>query len=60
VAFPAISTGIYGYPKPEAAQIAVTAVREHLAEAAFPTRVIFCCFDDATAGLYRDLLSGPF
>lgn len=59
VAFPAISTGIYGYPKPEAAEIAVAAVKEHLALAPFPTRVIFCCFDEDTAALYRGLLEGP-
>jgi O-acetyl-ADP-ribose deacetylase (regulator of RNase III) len=59
VAFPAISTGIYGYPKPEAARIAVAAVKEHLAAAPFPTRVIFCCFDADTAALYRGLLEGP-
>lgn len=59
VAFPAISTGIYGYPKPEAAEIAVTAVKEHLAVAPFPARVIFCCFDADTATLYHGLLDGP-
>lgn len=57
VAFPAISTGIYGYPKAEAADIAVSAVRQHLAAAPCPARVIFCCFDDATAALYRGLLA---
>jgi len=57
VAFPAISTGIYGYPKAEAAAIAVSAVRRHLAAAPYPARVIFCCFDDDTAALYRDLLA---
>ncbi|MGE0237419.1 MAG: O-acetyl-ADP-ribose deacetylase [Parvibaculaceae bacterium] len=57
VAFPAISTGIYGYPKDKAAQIAVSTVRKHLAEAAFPIRIIFCCFDDDTAALYRDRLA---
>jgi O-acetyl-ADP-ribose deacetylase len=56
IAFPAISTGIYGYPKAAAADIAVSAVKQHLAEATYPTRVIFCCFDDDTAALYRGLL----
>lgn len=57
IAFPAISTGIYGYPKAAAADIAVSAAAEHLAEAAYPMQVIFCCFDDDTAAVYRSLLS---
>jgi O-acetyl-ADP-ribose deacetylase (regulator of RNase III) len=57
VAFPAISTGIYGYPKSAAAEIAVSAVAEHLATATYPSQVIFCCFDADTAALYRGLLA---
>ncbi len=57
IAFPAISTGIYGYPKTEAAAIAVKTVKAHLAEASLPERVIFCCFDAETAGLYRKILA---
>jgi O-acetyl-ADP-ribose deacetylase len=54
IAFPAISTGIYGYPPAEAAQIALATVMETLPSLSpAPTRVIFCCFDAATAILYR-------
>ena len=54
VAFPAISTGIYGYPKVEAATVAVTTVRAH--SAPLPQSVVFCCFDAETAGIYRRLV----
>jgi O-acetyl-ADP-ribose deacetylase (regulator of RNase III) len=53
IAFPAISTGIYGFPAERAAPLAVETVR---AMARGLTRVIFCCFNDAAAGHYRALL----
>ena len=55
IAFPAISTGVYGYPKRLATEIAVREVKAHAGTG--PQRVIFCCFDGATADLYRSLLS---
>ena len=52
IAFPAIATGIYGFPREDAARIAVAAARAHLAEHEVPEHVTFVCFDDATFGAY--------
>ncbi|RWD63733.1 MAG: O-acetyl-ADP-ribose deacetylase [Mesorhizobium sp.] len=53
IAFPAISTGIYRYPKDEATGIAVGIARKFLRQNMLPEIVTFCCFDDQTAELYR-------
>ena len=48
IAFPAISTGVYGFPKKRAARIAVKTVLDFLRNEAHDLeRVIFCCFDDS-------------
>lgn len=56
LAFPAISTGVYGFPPARAAPIAISAVRRALADAPDVTRVIFCCFDEPAAAHYRPLI----
>ncbi|WP_022727966.1 O-acetyl-ADP-ribose deacetylase [Fodinicurvata sediminis] len=58
LAFPAISTGIFGFPMARAARIAVSSVREAMKMQVHPARVVFCVFDEETAAVYRDLLSG--
>ncbi len=55
MAFPAISTGIYRFPKGPAAQIAVRVCRE-LADSCGVEKIDFCCFDEATAMVYERLL----
>jgi O-acetyl-ADP-ribose deacetylase (regulator of RNase III) len=56
IAFPNISTGVYGYPKEAAASIALDAVRNTLAETPGIKRVIFVCFDGENYALYEKLL----
>ena len=56
IAFPCISTGVYGYPAREAAKIAVRTVRETLPQCPQIERVVFCCFSHQDAALYRRLL----
>jgi O-acetyl-ADP-ribose deacetylase (regulator of RNase III) len=53
VAFPAISTGIYGYPPAEASAVAVAAVRAAAPLAPGIERVIFVCFNDEALQTYR-------
>ncbi len=53
IAFPAISTGIYRYPKEDAARIAVGTVADFLQQDAPLAEIIFACFDEDTAALYR-------
>ena len=55
IAFPNISTGIYGYPKEAAAEIAIAAVRAH--QAVYIKTVTFVCFDKENYHLYLKLLS---
>src|SRR6516165_1597110 len=52
IAFPAIATGVYGFPCEAAARIAVTTVAKDLADQQWPELVIFVCFDSATLGAY--------
>jgi len=58
VAFPCISTGVYGYPKAEACEVAVSTVRDWLLEHDLPRTVTFCCYGDQDLGLYRERLGG--
>lgn len=57
IAFPAISTGVYGYPKEDAAKLAAETVKTWLdANAGYDMHVIFSCFDARTKVLYETYL----
>ncbi len=56
LAFPAISTGIYGFPPERAAPIAVRAAAEALTKATGLAEVILCCFSEDSAELHREAL----
>ncbi|MXV15908.1 O-acetyl-ADP-ribose deacetylase [Hufsiella ginkgonis] len=58
VAFPGISTGIYGYPKADAAKVAVETVTEHLHKLTGIREVLFVCFDEESERIYRELIPG--
>lgn len=57
IAFPAISTGVYGYPMQEAAEIALTAIRDWLQEnSEYEMQVIMSCFSQQTYECYQKVL----
>ena len=58
IAFPAISTGIYGYPAEPAAKIAVATCRQFLEDAESPVgEVLFCCFSASDLAIYEAVLA---
>ena len=59
IAFPCISTGIYGYPPEQAVKVAIAAVRHYLRTPCSLREVIFCCFSASDLALYRTALARP-
>lgn len=56
IAFPAISTGVFGYPVEPAARIAVETVREVLHASGTPMDVTFCCHSEGDLSIYKAML----
>jgi len=57
IGFPAISTGVYGFPADRACRIATKEVHDYVTHHAMPERVVFVCFDSATLQLYRGAMN---
>ncbi len=57
IAFPCISTGVYHYPREEAAQIALDTIFEHIEGGSYKGTVILCCFLEEDARIYEGLLA---
>jgi O-acetyl-ADP-ribose deacetylase (regulator of RNase III) len=55
IAFPSISTGVYGYPADQAADVAVTTVRAAILDLPSIKRVLFCCFSEQDLARYLSL-----
>ncbi len=60
IAFPSISTGIYGYPIELAAPVAVSTVRESLAQDSSLREIIFCCYSAGDLAVYERILNAPY
>lgn len=56
VAFPNISTGVYGFPKRDAGEVAVAAVRGWVEERGDIEEITFVCFDDENLAIYSELI----
>jgi O-acetyl-ADP-ribose deacetylase (regulator of RNase III) len=59
IAFPCISTGIFGFPRERAARIALDTVSREAPRHGSLLRVVFCCFSESDAAIYRGLLGAP-
>jgi O-acetyl-ADP-ribose deacetylase (regulator of RNase III) len=59
IAFPCISTSIYGYPPKQAVEVAIAAVHDFLRTPCSLQEVVFCCFSASDLALYQEALARP-
>ena len=59
IVFPAISTGIFGYPRDRCAQVMLSTVQHYLQGTTELTEVQFCLFDEETLNIFRNVLEVP-
>jgi len=57
IAFPNISTGIYGYPKEEAAEISVRAIKDHIGESNKISKILLVCYDEENYKLLKEIMA---
>jgi len=57
IAFPALGTGVSGFPVDKCAQIMIQVAKDHLRKNAFPKKVLFVLFDQKSAQVFKDVLS---
>ena len=60
IAFPSISTGVYGYPIKEATHVALTETKAYLEKEATIEKIIFACYPPENAAIYHKLLTEIF
>ena len=60
IAFPAISTGVYGYPLDQATRIAATETRDYMERGGGLERIVFACFDAGTRAMYATVIDETF
>lgn len=56
IAFPCVSTGVYHFPRPQAARIAASTVWNHIKKYKYLGNIIFCCFGEEDAAIYQSIL----
>lgn len=60
IAFPAISTGVFGYPRDKCAQVMLTTVKEYVSSGGKTREIVFCLYDEETYRVFEEVLWKTF